>query len=120
MKKLVQKIFDINPMDMSDAHRLQEFIDKKSKENWEYCGQIGLFYVFKRWEEEPSVVNGGSSSFRQSPPQYQGTYGQYNPGGMYGREYNPGYPQYPTYQSRPSQVDLRSFGNEVTNERNNE
>lgn len=64
MKKLVQKVFDINPALMSDSVRLQNFLNKMSDDNWEYCGQLGIFYIFKRWEEEPDVVKGGSSSFR--------------------------------------------------------
>lgn len=91
MKRLVQRVFDINPSIMSDSVRLQSFFTKMSEDNWEYCGQVGIFYVFKRWEEEPNVVNGGSSSFRQQPQQSSPYFGQYNPPSYQPQSYQPPY-----------------------------
>lgn len=100
MKKLVQKVFDINPSLMSSPERLQKYFDRKSSEGWEYCGQIGIFHLFKRWEEIPNVVEGGSSNVygqgynpyrpQTYQPSYQPTYSPYNPNqGFNNNPYNP-------------------------------
>lgn len=118
MRKLVQRLFDINPYVISDSSRVQEFLDKMSRDNWEYCGQIGLYYVFKRWEEEPNVISGGSGSFYQpqpNPPSYGNGYGQsqYNHPTFQPQQYNPyssnsnSNPAYNGGRYNPSQFGVR-------------
>lgn len=55
MRKLVQKLVDIDPVILSNPEGLQRRLDEMSSKGWEYSGQIGLYYVFKRWEEETKV-----------------------------------------------------------------
>ena len=85
---------------MSSPERLQKYFDRKSSEGWEYCGQIGIFHLFKRWEEIPNVVEGGSSNVygqgynpyrpQTYQPSYQPTYSPYNPNqGFNNNPYNP-------------------------------
>lgn len=99
MRRLVQKVVDINPAISADKRRLQEYFDKKSSDGWEMCGQIGIYYVFKRWEEVPNVVEGGNgySSYNSYQTFGQPTYRPYQPqtpyfnpngGTSYGTSYN--------------------------------
>lgn len=112
MKKLVQRVVEINPVIESIPEKLQKFLDDKSKDGWEYSGQIGMFYVFKRWEEETQVV------------QNEGGYGGYNPGYQ---TYNPnqGYRPYPNFQQFNPQptpqtyFNPNNFGVRVEPENNN-
>lgn len=113
MKKLVQKVVDINPSYTTSPEILQKYLDKKSSEGWEFCGQIGLFYVFKRWEEVANVVdnsngnvwNGGS--YGGSTNNYGSYYSQFRP--QVYQPYNPN-PQPQTYQQpqyNPGQFGVR-------------
>lgn len=102
MRRLVQKVFDINPGATSNPDRLQRYLDKKSSEGWEYCGQIGLFYVFKRWEEIPNVVDGGNN-YGQAP--YFGG-SQYRPPQSF-QPYNPYSPNNYTPQYKPQQWGVK-------------
>lgn len=111
MKKLVQKVIDINPSIESIPSKLQEFLNHMSADGWEYCGQIGMSYVFKRWEEEPVVVQGGNNygngNNNYSP--YNGNnYRPYNP------YYNPNPSFHPYTSPQPSQAfNPSNFGTRV-------
>lgn len=106
MKRLVQKLVDLNPAITSNASKLQELLDSESSNGWEFSGQIGLFYVFKRWENVPDVVEGGNPNSPYNP--YSSginRYGYGSGGGSYPYQ-SPSYYPHPTYN--PS-----SWGNRV-------
>lgn len=97
MKRLVQRVEDIGIGIQSFPDKLQKYLDEKSKDGWEYCGQLGMFYVFKRWEEEPRVVQGGGNPIYGSS--YNNNYSNpsYRP-----YPYNPS-PSFQPYQPQPQQ-----------------
>lgn len=94
MRRLVHQVVDINPSISSFRDKLQEFFDMKSKDGWEYCGQVGLFHVFKRWENAPEVIEG-------TP--YNGNGYGYQPYGGYGGQYRPTYQPQPYFNNAPYQ-----------------
>lgn len=109
MKKLVQKVVDIDPRFSTNPESLQAYLDKKSSEGWEFCGQIGLFYVFKRWEEVANVVdnsNGNVWNGNTMGGAYTGNYG-YNP--YRPQVYQPYNPNPQPYSTTP-QYNPSNFG----------
>lgn len=108
MRKLVQKVVDINPSIESIPSRLQEFLDNMSRDGWEYCGQIGMSCVFKRWEEEPVVCqdrrNYGSTPYTPyNNSNYQGGY----------RPYTPNFQPYQNHNPQPYPYNPSNFGTRV-------
>lgn len=93
MRKLVQKVVEIDTSYSYDKDVLQKKLDELSKDGWELCGQIGIFHIVKRWEEETRVYQGGycqpqdyGSNRPYTPP--------YNPGYMNNNGYGYGYNNY--------------------------
>lgn len=82
MRKLVQKLVELEPYLSNNKELLQAKLDELSKDGWELCGQVGLFHIFKRWEEEVKVYQNGYDS----QPNYQP--------GYYGNNYNSGFNGY--------------------------
>lgn len=109
MRKLVQKVVELDTLYSSDKTLLQSKLDELSKDGWELCGQVGIFHVVKRYEEETKVYQGGyfqpnqpNNPFNNQQPPYYGYnggngsgygygYNNYGYNYNYNNSYNPGY-----------------------------
>lgn len=97
MKKLVQKLFEINDHIANGGPEvLQSFLDRVSADGWEYCGMLSDYYIFKRWEEKTTVSDTGR--FENKKPENNCNCqqnAQYQPQFNYQPQYQPPYNPYP-------------------------